>query len=364
MSVILGGAQQQHQKRRPTTEKVMKQKPKITVPALAKPNTRPLNSFIAFRSYYSPLFSSLQQKAISGFLTYLWQHDLFQAKWAILAKAYSVIRDTKGKANTPLDRFLSVNGPFIGVISPSDYLALMGWEMIVNNEGQLNLTRLFIPQAANFDEALRANNVSVHDILHHSCEKGYVADYDGNFDRRVPMTAEQHLMASAAQPTLPRTTQPATIVQDTGTVQPITLHPGSSPQSNNLQLAYNRLVLRTESSPVPTTQALQQVDILGGESLTTLDTSLGDTDFLAAQGEPQAELPEQDNSLSSDATLAPAVPWWQRSLDDFNAAGDQEFPFNNQFDPDLDTNLLFDPFEGDTFNPFELSDFINEDAYE
>lgn len=65
---------------------------------------RPLNSFIAFRSYYTVIFGQFQQKEISGFLTMLWQGDYFQAKWTIIARAYSEIRDQVGKVQpeTPL----------------------------------------------------------------------------------------------------------------------------------------------------------------------------------------------------------------------------------------------------------------------
>ncbi|KAI9725094.1 MAG: hypothetical protein M1835_003884, partial [Candelina submexicana] len=277
MSVILGGPQHQSKKKRPVTEKVMKKKPTIVVPIVAKSNTRPLNSFIAFRSYYSPLFLTLPQKNISGFLTYLWQHDVFQAKWAILAKAYSMIRDTKGKANTPLDDFLTINAPFIGIIDPKDYLAMMGWEITLNNQGHLNLIRLFVPDISAFDEHFRTTNLSVQEIIQHSCDQGYLPKDDGQLKMIGQMPAEQHLMASGAQPT---------------------------PTNSSESIHSN-----------------------------------------AGLGEQQDELLEHSGDVDGTATQAPAVPWWQNTLDEFNAAGEQEFPFNNQFNPDIETNLLFDPFE-------------------
>lgn len=71
------------------------------------------------------MFTSFQQKDISGFLTYLWQTDPFKAKWSILAKAYSIIRDSKGKGKAPLDSYLAINGPFIGIVPPEKYLEMI-----------------------------------------------------------------------------------------------------------------------------------------------------------------------------------------------------------------------------------------------
>ncbi|OBW63794.1 MAG: Periodic tryptophan protein-like protein 2 [Aureobasidium pullulans] len=91
--------------------------------------TRPLNSWMAFRSHHSPIFKSFQQKDISGFLTRMWQNDPFKAKWSILAKAYSIIRETNSKSDAPLDKFLAVTCPLIGVIPRDDYLRAMGWSI-------------------------------------------------------------------------------------------------------------------------------------------------------------------------------------------------------------------------------------------
>lgn len=75
---------------------------------------RPLNSWMAYRAFYSPVFTSFQQKEISGFLTLMWRADPFHAKWALAAKAWSVIRDKVGKDAAPLDEFLQLVCPHIG----------------------------------------------------------------------------------------------------------------------------------------------------------------------------------------------------------------------------------------------------------
>ena len=62
----------------------------------------------------------MPQKVISGFLTHLWQADPTKAKWTILAKAYSKLRDKVGKKKAPLPPFLAINAPFIGVVRPME----------------------------------------------------------------------------------------------------------------------------------------------------------------------------------------------------------------------------------------------------
>ncbi len=51
------------------------------------------------------------------------------AKWSILAKAYSMIRDSQGKAASPLDIFLQITCTYIGIIDRTIYLGLLGLEI-------------------------------------------------------------------------------------------------------------------------------------------------------------------------------------------------------------------------------------------
>jgi hypothetical protein len=89
-------------------------KPGVQPAGIVLAAKRPLNSWIAFRAYYSPIFTTFQQKDISGFLKRMWNADPFKAKWTIVAKAYSIIRDKVGKAQAPLDVFLQIVCPHIG----------------------------------------------------------------------------------------------------------------------------------------------------------------------------------------------------------------------------------------------------------
>ncbi|OAX78437.1 hypothetical protein ACJ72_07256 [Emergomyces africanus] len=133
---------------------------------------RPLNSFIAFRSFYSTAFPDLSQKIKSGLLRLLWTSDPFKAKWAILAKAYSIIRDSHaGQVN--LESFLALNGPLIGIVGPNDYLRVMGLQLAVTMDKQFSVNKT--NHHAGPTQADLTTNLSVDDIVSHCYQAGYVA---------------------------------------------------------------------------------------------------------------------------------------------------------------------------------------------
>ncbi|KAK2804546.1 hypothetical protein FQN51_001747 [Onygenales sp. PD_10] len=133
---------------------------------------RPLNSFIAFRSYYSTAFPELSQKIKSGVLRLLWNSDPFKAKWAILAKAYSIVRDNHA-GQVSLESFLALNGPLIGIVAPSDYLRVMGLQLVVNMDKQYSVIETNHNIGPTQDDL--TTNLSVNDIVDHCYQTGYVA---------------------------------------------------------------------------------------------------------------------------------------------------------------------------------------------
>ncbi|KAL7917608.1 mating-type protein MAT alpha 1 domain-containing protein [Trichoderma austrokoningii] len=88
---------------------------------------RPLNAFMAFRSYYLRLFPHVQQKTASGFLTTLWNKDPHRNKWALVAKVYSHVRDQLGRDQVSLSSFLDVACPMMQIVDPATYLETLGW---------------------------------------------------------------------------------------------------------------------------------------------------------------------------------------------------------------------------------------------
>lgn len=149
-------------------------KPKFDSTAIVLAAKRPLNSWMAFRCFYAHIFAHWQQKEISGFLTRMWQSDPFKAKWTIVAKAYSIIRDQVGKDRAPLGEFLQIVCPLVGIISPADYLDMLGW--MKPHGGVTEMVRWFVPDMNQFGVQLRVTNISADDIVRHCREIGYIVN--------------------------------------------------------------------------------------------------------------------------------------------------------------------------------------------
>ncbi|KAI5295688.1 hypothetical protein KEM52_000536 [Ascosphaera acerosa] len=133
---------------------------------------RPLNSFIAFRSYYSSIFPNLSQKVKSGLLREIWKSDPFKAKWTILAKAYSRLRDSHTD-QVSLDSFLLLSGPLIGIIPPDDYLKTMGLRL---SKGRENRYSMSVHQTDDsLSQSELTTNLSVDDIVAYCYDSGYVS---------------------------------------------------------------------------------------------------------------------------------------------------------------------------------------------
>ncbi|KAG2421494.1 hypothetical protein HFD88_005469 [Aspergillus terreus] len=181
---------------------------------------RPLNSFIAFRSYYSIIFPELTQKSKSGILRFLWQNDPFKAKWAILAKAYSIIRDDHD-SDVSLDTFLALNAGFIGILEPTRYLEVMGWELQVDEQQQYTMAKV---NASSANEADISTNYSVNDVVKNCYAAGYVSE--GDRKTKSTQGGNASVMAFAAQPTL-------------------AIH-----ESNSVQRSGNRAILKPGTTPV------------------------------------------------------------------------------------------------------------------
>lgn len=135
---------------------------------------------------------------ISRFLSHLWQADPTKAKWTILAKAYSKLRDKVGKKKAPLPPFLAINAPFIGVVDPDDYLRIHGWELI-DRDGQTILRRTArADDGTAFGSNMITTNASVEDVIGNSCYHGYIDEGDLGF-ATLPSRMSL-IMATSAQP--------------------------------------------------------------------------------------------------------------------------------------------------------------------
>ena len=328
--------------------------------------------------YYSVIFLKFQQKDISGFLTILWQADPFKAKWSILAKSYSVIRNDQGKANAPLEKFLAINAPLIGVIEPARYLEALSWEVAVDDGGQMVVRR----NGDSIDEQLFITNVSVNDVIRNSYDEGY---FTGDLSKVLLANNEAAMtMAASEQPT--RNAQrhlttgrienhdadttitanikgsskekeqvPATIfIDDDGSdcVMATNANEDSAEESKaeDGDDALGSSAAAATENALPTGRASAEMTATGTSSSMELE-DLGpgsfsniDTDMTDSQSRP------------TTSANGPDVPSLSASAFSLNG----EYPFNTDFDPDY-AGATFNPFVGNQFDCFNMSDNSWED---
>lgn len=105
----------------------------------------------------------------------LWQADIQKAKFSLLAKAYSIIRDLKGKDQAPLDIFLKLACPRLNVTKPDRYLSTFGWRICTpQDNGRPALERS--PGTADLDVTFGTTTSSVSDLLEFCTKVGYITD--------------------------------------------------------------------------------------------------------------------------------------------------------------------------------------------
>ncbi|KAL9127072.1 MAG: hypothetical protein Q9217_003974 [Psora testacea] len=333
--------------------------------------TRPLNSWMAYRSYYSTIFSTLQQKEISGLMKHMWEADPFKAKWAILAKAYSVIRDDQGKGNAPLDSFLAINAPIMDVIEPAHYFKTLGWEVSLDEEGQ-TVMRL---SSRKIDQHFLTTNVSVNDLIGNSYRQGY---FTGNLFNVLLSDNE----ASMTMVTTSRRTEEAhrgdgehTVVDNSGTSNSLDVRTATTTTSNVTADAVNNEGSSGASNTSGGGVSVENGAMEGASGnanaenyATKRRTVNGEASFnpdtpASARISPGYGAGDSGSATApnlGDSGTRTVAPVEKLSRSDFELTG--EYPFDATFDPDSPT-FTFDPFMGNQFDAFEISggwtDFVN-----
>nr|CAA06844.1 alpha-1 domain protein [Pyrenopeziza brassicae] len=150
-----------------------------------------LNSWMAFRSFYQNLFPHLQQKEASIYLTALWKRDPFKAKWTIIAAAYSKIRNTVGKPRAPLDRYLNIVCPQMGMIGVEAYLELLSWSCTQNADGLL-FTQTTSPDLQALGQHILHSSMTEKDVVLFCGYAGYITH---NVARRIVGARTDHRLS-------------------------------------------------------------------------------------------------------------------------------------------------------------------------
>lgn len=294
--------------------------------------------------YYYRMFTGIQQSQISRLLERFWRLDPFQAKWTILAKAFSVIRDDKGKKDASLDAYLAISAPFVAIVRPADYLGMMGYQLtVVNNQATMIRQQNFNINA--IDRALLTTPHSVNDVVENCYRQGFITE--NRTDAGPSNSHGAMIMATNASPVpMPVHSNPVPMpvhsnlapvpVHSTQAEQSSLTESGTNTQRGEANIQDEQTVTQDEevkentgSDEQQSDQPVTQSSVFGIDVVTTGVGSPGN--YLTDDSFPILTMDTIDQSLG-------------------------QFPFNDAFDPGLREGYVFDPFGGYNFGATDMSD--------
>jgi hypothetical protein len=148
----------------------------------------------------------MQQKNTSGLLKIMWDQDPFKAKWSIIARAYTNIRDQVGKENASIEVFFSIVCPKMGIIGVDDYFARMEWVAETGEDGSVFLNQKSRPNLTTFPAECMGSNLTEKDVVRFCAFQKYLSPADAvaitglNAARSGPtvtQASQQGLLASS-----------------------------------------------------------------------------------------------------------------------------------------------------------------------
>ncbi|KAL8380619.1 mating type protein MAT-1-1 [Gaeumannomyces hyphopodioides] len=167
-----------------------------------------VNGFMAFRSYYAGMFQDRPQKERSPLLTTLWQTDPFRSRWTMMASAFSRVRDSAGitKGRMAMSGFLRVACPLMGIPKPSDYMRLLGWQIIPNTTADQATQPGFTLHQGDARSVFDQVQTPMTELeLLQACVKGGFPFENSSQLLRQMETSSLTVMTQAAKPSLGRT---------------------------------------------------------------------------------------------------------------------------------------------------------------
>ncbi|CAI7647182.1 hypothetical protein PCG10_009423 [Penicillium crustosum] len=141
---------------------------------------RPLNSFMIFRSFCAPMFPGIPQKVKSMAISEMWQDDTLKSHWAVLAKAYTIIRDHFDVDTPSLSAFVDLCLPLMGFLSRQQYLASSGWSIQpVGNS--LSLRKV----ASSTLHSLVTPSIAVDQVVKHCTDHNFAKKRDEEWTKHI-----------------------------------------------------------------------------------------------------------------------------------------------------------------------------------
>ena len=302
-------------------------------------------------------------------MKHMWEADPFKAKWAILAKAYSIIRDDQGKHNAPLDEFLAINTPVIEIIKSTQYLTTLGWNVALDEEGQTVMQL----GSNTIDQRSLTSNVSVNDLILHSYREAY---FTGNLlNVLVPDGGSSMTMATTSQQnhgTGRNTIKPTGVgmagqsnSRNNGTTNmsatsgavghPTNNHAVNGANVGRVSAANNAVGNGSANSAAGCTATSHHSGNHGAGSSPVASTSTHDSpksDGGHSNSSPASNLGASKKQEEATGSV-PVTKVEKLTRSDF--ASCEDYPFYATFDPDSPP-FTFDPFMGNQFDAFDMSD--------
>lgn len=140
-----------------------------------KAKTKPMNSWIGFRAFYKDVFPNMPQKDASSILTILWNKDPFKVKWAIVSAAYSKIRDAVTKKCAPLNVYLGLVCPHVGIPTVEEYLEKLNWTSYTDERGLITFKQKIVPAISASSNELLSSVVTSGEVIQLCADKGYIS---------------------------------------------------------------------------------------------------------------------------------------------------------------------------------------------
>ena len=264
--------------------------------------------------YYSRLFVDLQQKDISAILHVLWERDPFHNKWTILAKAFSVIRDERGKKDASLELFLVISAPFVEIVELQDYLPTLGFEIIIDDGNQASLRQDPTFDLRSIPKCKIDTNRSVNDVVENCYRQGFI---NGSLAHTGPSNTQgAMIMATTAQPpAAPAAVAPAV------------------PSTASLYVVADQYD-ETQDDVDDDEQGISQPNIQG--------SLFGGYDAPAGT--------DVTHPMADAGNTVPAL-----NMDTINQSFG-EYPYDTAFDPNATGNYFFNPFDRYEFDAIDMED--------
>jgi hypothetical protein len=159
---------------------------------------RPLNNFMIFRSklhqshhwscfltialgFCAPLFPGIPQKVKSFAIGQMWADDPLKSQWAVLAKAYTIIRDHFKVQNPSLRDFVSLCLTLLGLANAEAYLKMCGWRIVLA-DNSMNLVKT---GCSITPKQFASKPLAVDQVVEHCKSNGYAMPRDEEWSKHI-----------------------------------------------------------------------------------------------------------------------------------------------------------------------------------